>query len=66
MSDYGADSDPQLNKIRTVAFQYNFANQVNLKVDQFSTVDTKKCYHLVKRIGSTNLHFLVEPTDVPG
>lgn len=66
MSDYGADANPALNKIRTVAFGYNFANQTKLKCDQHSTGTSEKCYHLVRRIGSTNLLVLVEPSDVPG
>lgn len=66
MGDYGADKYPALNKIRTVAFDYNLANQTNLKCDQHSTGTSEKCYHLVRKIGSTNLLVLVEPADVPG
>lgn len=66
MSDYGADPDPDLNRIHQVAFGFAFANQPNLKVDQFPTTTSKKVYHLVKKIGSTNLSVLVEPDDIPG
>lgn len=66
MSDYGADANPELNKIRTVAFDYNFAPQDNLKVDQFSTATANKVYSIVRKIGSTRLKVLVDPTVVPG
>ena len=66
MGDYNADPNPAVNKIRTVAFNFNLAPQPNLKVDQFSTPTTKKVYHLVKRIGSTSLYVLVEPKEVDG
>jgi hypothetical protein len=66
MGDYNADKKPALNKIRTVAFNYNFAAKSNLKVDQFSTTTSNKVYHLVKKIGSTNLSVLVNPDQVPG
>lgn len=66
MGDYGADANPQLNKMRTVAFAYRFAHQTNLKADQHSTGSSKKCYHLVRRIGSTNLLILVEPSEIAG
>ncbi len=66
MGDYNADTDPALNKIRTVAFNYLFAPQLDLKVDQFPTASSNKVYHLVKKIGSTNLSVLVNPEEVPG
>lgn len=66
MGDYGADSNPALSKIRTVAFDYGLAPQDTLKVDQFPTLTSKKVYHLVRRIGSTNLSVLVEPKEVDG
>ena len=66
MSDYNADEFPALNKIRTIAFDYNFAPESKLKVDQFSTDSDLKVYHIVRKIGSTNLSFLVDPTEVPG
>lgn len=66
MGDYGADKTPALNKIRTVAFNYNFAPQDKLKVDQFSTAGTDKVYTIVRKIGSTRLKVLVNPSEVPG
>lgn len=66
MGDYNADPNPALNKIRTVAFNYGFAPEEDLKVDQFPTTTNKKVYHLVRKIGSTNLSILVEPDEVPG
>lgn len=66
MGTYGADVDPAISKMRTVAFTYRLAPQTKLKGDQFSTDDSKKVYHLVVKIGSTNLSVLVEPADVPG
>lgn len=66
MGNYGANDNPPLNKFRTVAFNYRFAPQVNLKIDQHSTDGPEKCFHIVRRIGSTNLLFLVIPKEIPG
>lgn len=65
MTDYGADANPDLDKIHQVARGYYLAPQPNLKVDQFSTDGPDKVYHLVRKIGSTNLHVLVDPASVP-
>ncbi len=65
MSHYGADPAPDTDRIRQVAFAYGFAPQANLKVDQFSTATSLKVYHLVKKIGSTNLSVLVDPALLP-
>lgn len=62
MGDYNADPNPDVNKIRTVAFNYRLADQNNLKVDQFSTAGANKVFHLVVKIGSTRLQFLVDPS----
>lgn len=66
MGNYNADEFPALNKIRTIAFNYLLAPQEDLKVDQFPTTTSHKVYHLVKKIGSTNLSILVDPDQVPG
>lgn len=66
MSNYGADPDPNLSKIRRVAFGYNFANMPDLKVDQFSTSTTQKVYSVVRKFGKTRLKFLVDPDQIPG
>ena len=66
MGDFGADAIPDLDKIHQVAFAYRFAPQEKLKVDQFSTVGAEKVYSLVRKIGSTRLHVLVDPADIPG
>ena len=65
MSDYGADPDPDTDKIRQVAFGYEIAPLVKLKVDQFSTATSDKVYHLVKKIGSTHLLVRVDPAQIP-
>ena len=65
MSDYGADPDPVIDKIREVAHAYRFAPQENLKVDQHSTASDHKVYHLVRKLGSTNMIVLVDPADLP-
>jgi len=65
MGDYNADKYPAVNKVRMIAFGYLLAPQTNLKIDQFSTDSTKKVYSIVRKIGSTRLKILVEPTDVP-
>lgn len=66
MSDYGADPDPDLNRMRTVAFGFNLANLKKLKVDQFSTGDTDKVYSFVQKIGSSRLLVRVNPSEVSG
>jgi len=65
MGTYGADPDPDIDKIRQVAFGYKIAPQAKLKVDQHSTAGDEKVYHLVRKIGSTNLIVLVNPADLP-
>lgn len=65
MSTFDADPNPDIDLIRQVAFGYGFAPQQNLKVDQFSTTGPNKVYHLVKKIGSTNLYVLVDPDQLP-
>jgi hypothetical protein len=65
MGNYGADPAPQLPKIRKVAFDFNFVPQDDLKVDQFSTVSSNKVYSVVRKIGSTRLKFLVDPSQIP-
>lgn len=66
MSNYNADPDPDLNRIRQIAFGSQFVPQKNLKVDQFSTTTSFKVYHYVVKIGSTNLSVLVDPDKIPG
>lgn len=66
MSDMGADPNPQVNKIHTVAFDYGFARQSKIKTDQFPSVTGGKVYTLVQKIGSTRLKVLVNPDEVPG
>lgn len=65
MSDYNADPNPDLDRIRQVSVGYLLAPLINLKVDQFSTLTDFKVYALVKKIGSTRLQFLVDPPDIP-
>ncbi len=65
MSTYNADPNPDIDRIRQVAFNYGFAPELDLKVDQFSTLTSHKVYHLVKKIGSTNLSVLVDPALLP-
>lgn len=65
MGTYNADPNPDTDRIRQVAFGYRLAPQQDLKVDQFSTATSLKVYHLVKRFGSTNISFLVDPALIP-
>ena len=65
MGDYNADPAPDTDKIRQVAFGYKIAPQQKLKVDQFSTISATKVYSLVVKIGSTRLHILVDPSQIP-
>lgn len=65
MGNYGADPAPDTDKIRQVAFGYKLAPLDPLKVDQFSTAGNDKVYHLVKKIGSTRIQFLVDPAQIP-
>ena len=66
MGDYNADPAPDTDKIRQVAFGYELAPLVKLKVDQFSTLTANMVYSLVVNIGSTRLKVLVDPAAVPG
>jgi hypothetical protein len=65
MGNYNADPNPDTDKIRQVAFGYEIAPLVKLKIDQFSTATSNKVYSLVKKIGSTRLHVLVDPSALP-
>ncbi len=65
MADYNADPAPDTDKIRQVAFGYKLAPESDLKVDQFSTATSNKVYHCVKKIGSTRIQFLVDPSLIP-
>jgi len=65
MTTYNADSTPDTDRIRQVAFGYRFAPVTKLKVDQFSTTTDNKVYHMVKKIDSTRLQVLVDPADIP-
>lgn len=65
MSDYNADADPDTDRIRQVSVGYLLAPLLNLKVDQFPTLTEFKVYALVKQIGSTRLHVLVDPDLIP-
>lgn len=65
MGNYNAEQPPDRNRIRQVAFGYLFAPEDQLKVDQFGTDSDLKVYALVKKIGSTRLHVLVDPNDLP-
>lgn len=65
MSDYNADPNPDLDLIRQVGFGFTFVEQADVKTDQFSTGSSLKVYHFAKKIGSTRLQFLVDPTEIP-
>lgn len=65
MGDYNADPSPDTDKIRQVAHAYGFAPQQNLKVDQFSTPTANKVFTLVRKIGSTRMKVLVDPSQIP-
>jgi len=65
MSDYGADPNPDVDKIRQVAFGYRLSPLSMLKVDQFSTGTDDKVYSLVVKLGKTRLKVLVDPTLIP-
>ena len=65
MGNYGADPAPELPKFRKLAFVYKLAFQDNLKVDQFPTATSNKVYTFVRKIGSTRLKVLVDPSQIP-
>lgn len=65
MGNYNADPNPDTAKIRQVAFGYQLAPLLKLKVDQFSTATSTKVYTCVQKIGSTRLKILVAPGDIP-
>lgn len=65
MGNYNADPDPDLDRIRQVAFGFAIAPLVDMKIDQFSTASSNKVYHIVRKIGSTRLQVLVDPAEIP-
>lgn len=66
MSDFGANPDPDLDKIRQVAFAYLLAPLDKLKVDQFSTDNGDKVYSFVVKLGGNRLLIRVNPDEIPG
>lgn len=62
MGDYNADAIPNLETARRIAFSYLIAPQTKLKIDQFSTVGPEKVFSFTRRIGSTRLQVLIDPT----
>ncbi len=65
MGNYNADPDPDTDRIRQVAVFFLLTRFRDLKVDQFSTLTSQKVYSLVNKIGSTRLHVLVNPDEIP-
>jgi len=65
MSTYNADPNPDVNKIRQVAFGYQLSPLSKLKVDQLSTDTSNKVYSMVVKLGKTRLKFLVDPSLIP-
>ena len=65
MSDYNADPDPDLNKINQIAFGFALFALDTVKTDQFSTSGTDKVYHVVRKIGSHRMQYLVDPDEIP-
>ena len=65
MGNYNADPNPDLDRIRQVAFAFVLAPLDDLKVDQFSTDSNLKVYHIVQKLGSTRMQFLVDPALIP-
>jgi len=66
MGNYNANPNPDIDKIRQVAFGFALAPQDKLKSDQFSTTTANKVYSMVRKIGSTRVQFLVDPDEIPG
>ena len=65
MSDFNADSDPDVSKGGMIAHQYRFFSRQDTKFDQFSTAGSFKVYKFAKRIGSNHLQVLVDPALIP-
>ena len=66
MGDYGADEFPALNKMRTVAFNWNLFDLPQVKVDQFPTDDADLCFSFVQKLGKQRLLVRVDPDQIPG
>ena len=66
MGDYNADSNPDLDKIRMVAFGFGLFPLVDVKSDQFSTLTSVKVYKFCKKIGTHRLRVQVNPDEIPG
>ncbi len=65
MGDYNADPDPATAKMRQLTIGYGLAPGANIKADQFSTSTSNKVYTFNRKIGSTRLKFLVDPSQIP-
>lgn len=65
MGTFNADPNPDTDRIRQVAFGFGFAPELDLKVDQFSTLTADKVYNLTRLIGKTRLRLLVDPSLLP-
>jgi len=66
MGNYNADVDPDLDKIRMIAYGFGFFTRDKTKADQFSTATSHKVYKLTKKIGKNRLRVLVNPAEIPG
>ena len=66
MGDYNADSNPDLDKMRMVAFGMGLFPLDNVKVDQFSTLTSLKVYKFCRRLGTHRLRVQVNPDEIPG
>ena len=66
MSDYNSDSDPDLDKIRMVAFGFGLFPLTKVKSDQFSTLTDQKVYKFCRKIGTHRLRVQVNPDEIPG
>ena len=66
MGDYNADSNPDLDKIRMVAFGMGLFPLDTVKADQFSTLTDQKVYKFCRKLGTHRLRVLVNPDEIPG
>ena len=66
MSNYNADSNPDLDKIRMIGFGCALFPLDTVKADQFSTLTDRKVYKFCRKIGTHRLRVQVDPAEIPG
>lgn len=65
MSNYGADSTPDMDKARTLAYDMNFLPRVKVQNDQFTIDETTVVYKYNDGSGKIRLKIKANPNQIP-